>query len=264
MLKTSRPLGWPIGPLVFLIGILFSGAEPTFLSLVQALLLTFPFCLFLYGINDIYDYESDKLNPRKGSIEGAKLKPEHHSLVRKASLVGAFSLWLGSLISLNPSNFFSITILLIISYFYSAPPLRLKDKPPLDSLSNGLIFLSVFAAGYSFGGPLLRIPLKIYLLAACISGVHSFSTIMDYSVDKRIGDRTFAVAFGKRAAAFFALLIFILTLAFANFPKPIEYYLVYCSLLFLITLVYPSEKLVSLFSKSLLIAFFVVALILIL
>ncbi|MFN8514426.1 MAG: hypothetical protein U0841_17920 [Chloroflexia bacterium] len=39
---------------------------------------TLPYNLALYGINDIRDYPSDKLNPRKNSVEGGLLPPETH------------------------------------------------------------------------------------------------------------------------------------------------------------------------------------------
>ena len=84
LLKTSRPIGWIIAPLVFLVGLSYSGADLSFLPILQMLLLSFPYCLFVYGINDVYDYESDKLNPRKKFIEGVKLKPIHHPLIKKA------------------------------------------------------------------------------------------------------------------------------------------------------------------------------------
>jgi 4-hydroxybenzoate polyprenyltransferase len=32
----------------------------------------------MYGINDVFDYESDLRNPRKGGIEGALLDPKYH------------------------------------------------------------------------------------------------------------------------------------------------------------------------------------------
>ena len=36
---------------------------------------TFPFNLRIYGINDIFDQETDNINARKGSYEGAHIYP---------------------------------------------------------------------------------------------------------------------------------------------------------------------------------------------
>lgn len=81
LMKVSRPAGWIIAPLIFLIALFYSGASLSLLSIVQLILLSFPFCVFLYGINDIYDYESDKLNNRKKLLEGIKLDRKDHKFV---------------------------------------------------------------------------------------------------------------------------------------------------------------------------------------
>ena len=42
--------------------------------------------------------------------------------------------------------------LLLVAWCYSVPPVRLKERPPLDSLANGLgYFLLPFVMGYSLG-----------------------------------------------------------------------------------------------------------------
>jgi 4-hydroxybenzoate polyprenyltransferase len=94
-------------------------------------------------------------------------------------------------------------------------------------------------------------------------GVHAYSTIGDYKADKKAGYKTFATVFGKRSAAFFAFLTFTLTIFFAKLstlinPSPLNpfsspYWLyIYCflifgSVLFFITLLFPSEKIAKLF-----------------
>jgi len=45
-------------------------------SIIPILLwVTFPFNLLIYGINDIYDQDTDADNDRKGGYGGAKIKP---------------------------------------------------------------------------------------------------------------------------------------------------------------------------------------------
>jgi len=58
-----------VAPLVFIIGLYYSSADLNLTSLIQIVLLSFPFSVILYGINDIYDYDSDKLNTRKKTLE---------------------------------------------------------------------------------------------------------------------------------------------------------------------------------------------------
>ena len=73
----------------------------------------------------------------------------------------------------------SMFLLIAVSY-YSAPPIRLKEGPPLDSISNGILFFLAFSLGYSFGNKIWDIPLKISFVAIGVMGIDSFGAVMDY------------------------------------------------------------------------------------
>ena len=255
LLTLSRPLGWITAPLVFTLGLYFSKAYITVMSAIQMLMLSLPYCVILYGINDIYDYDSDKLNPRKRHL---KLSVRDKEVVKKLSLYISAALLLSSVLTMNPQNILSMILLLALSYCYSAPPVRLKERPPLDSISNGVLFFVVFALGYSYGGDVWTVPFKIYLVAMCVMGIHSFGTVMDYGTDKKAGHKTFAVLFGKRTASAFALVVFVSAIIFSNIKTDaIVYYFMFCSVLFLISVLIPSEKL-ALFLFRLIFAGFIV------
>lgn len=257
LLSISRPLGWIIAPLVFTFGLYFSGAGFTFNAVLQLVLLSMPYCAILYGINDIYDYESDKLNPRKKDFS---LSAQDIELIKKYSKYASGALFLSSILSTNPQNLILMILLLAVSYSYSAPPGRLKERPPLDSISNGVLFFLVFGLGYSYGGDVWTIPAKIYFVAMCVMGIHSFGTVMDYSTDKLAGHRTFSVLFGKRAASLFALLMFIAAILFSGIKTPaIIYYFIYCCVLLLISVVKPSEKLAFILFRLMFAGFIVTA-----
>ncbi len=99
--------------------------------------------------------------------------------------------------------------LILVSIFYSAPPLRFKEHPPLDSLSNGLIIFLISALGFSFiSKPILP---DFAVLSIGVASVHAFSTIMDYSPDKNAGIRTLSTVFTKRGAAVFALFLMLIS-----------------------------------------------------
>jgi 4-hydroxybenzoate polyprenyltransferase len=217
LVRVSRPLGWVVAPLVFVIGLYYSGANPSLTSLIQIVLLSFPFSIIFYGINDIYDYDSDKLNPRKTILE---FKEENRSLIKRASVFVSICLLASSILTLDLSNVTGMFLLLAVSYLYSAPPVRLKERPPFDSISNGVLFFLAFSLGYSFGGDIWDIPLKIYFVAFCVMGIHSFGTVMDYRVDKKAGQKTLAVVFGKRAASIFSFAAFVSALLFADIGRP--------------------------------------------
>jgi len=277
LVKESRPIGWIFGPAVFLIGMTFSGSITiTTLSILQILMLSFPFCIAGYGINDIYDYESDKLNPRKNVLGGwlsPTLEPQYHPYIKNVSFIVISLLLLTSFLTLNITNILGMVLLGFFGYFYSAPPLRFKEKPPLDSFVNGIIyFFAPFLLGFSFGGSIFDVGIDVYLITACVMGIHAYTTIMDYDADKKTGHKTFATVFSERGASLFAFLTFIFTLFIAKLstlinPSPLNpfsahhywsynyYYLAFGSLLFFITSVFPSRNRATLFSFLLVIAF---------
>ena len=117
-----------------------------------------------------------------------------------------------------------MVLLAFLSYFYSAPPLRFKERPPLDSFANDvgyffLPFLLGFSFSFSFGGSISNnfdVWVDIILITFCVLGFHAFTSIADYTADKKAGYKTFATVFGKRSANFNALLTFIITLFVVN------------------------------------------------
>ena len=247
LLRVSRPLGWIVAPLAFAIGFYYSNAGFGLIAILQLILLSFPFSVILYGMNDVYDHETDKLNPRK-SVQ--LIAEKEKVLIKRASAGVAIILIASSVVTLNISNIVSMFFLVSVCYFYSAPPIRFKELPPLDSISNGALFYLAFALGYSYGREIFEIPLKIYFVAICVMGIHSFGAVMDYSADKVASVRTIAVVLGKRAASIFSCLAFLSALLFADIGRPyINYYFAFCSIIFLIAAVFPSERLASVLFK---------------
>ncbi|MEB0015126.1 hypothetical protein QN416_26375, partial [Glaciimonas sp. Cout2] len=59
------------------------------LLVVGTLFFLIPYNLLMYVINDVFDYESDLRNPRKGGVEGAMLDPALHRTVLVSGIVTA-------------------------------------------------------------------------------------------------------------------------------------------------------------------------------
>ncbi|MFW9984833.1 MAG: UbiA family prenyltransferase [Candidatus Odinarchaeota archaeon] len=260
LIRTSRPLGWLIAPLVFLLGLTAFGSPLSLITILQLILLTFPYCVLLYGTNDIFDYEADKLNPRKTVPDSPEMETQFFPLVRTLSFVVSIVLFASAVITFNLTNIIAMILLLFFSYFYSAPPLRFKERPPLDSFSNGIIyFFAPVLLGTSFGATLLDIPIQAYFITVCVMGIHSFSTVMDYSADKLAGDRTFAVVLRKRTASFFTVIVFTIAYFFSGFQgSVVGYFLIFCASLAGIITFVPSEKLAKYFFYSMGIGFSIV------
>lgn len=103
-------------------------------------------------------------------------------------------------------------LVVLFGWQYSAPPLRLKERPFLDSCSNGAIVWLVWALGYTSQGLSLcgssngLGARKGLLLAFCATGIHALGAAADIEADALAGQQTIATFAGVRgAAAFYAI-----------------------------------------------------------
>jgi 4-hydroxybenzoate polyprenyltransferase len=218
LLQVSRPIVWPVLPLVYALGLHAAHVPISAVAISQMLLLTFPMNLIGCGLNDIYDYESDRLSPRRRAVWGAVVRDEDRPIVFQACLAMMPLVVFGACITRNWENFMATGSLVLVAWLYSVPPTRLKERPPLDSLANGLgYFLLPFMMGYSLGANPRSMPLRYYLLALCVCGVHALATAADYDADRVAGHRTLAVVFGRRTAAALAWATFAIAALLADF-----------------------------------------------
>jgi 4-hydroxybenzoate polyprenyltransferase len=218
LIQVSRPVAWFFLPMVYYLGMRQARAEVTAAALVQMALLTFPMNLIGCGLNDIYDLESDRASRRKRWIWGAVVEEPERPVVWRWVL-GMMPLVLGgAVLTGNAWNVAATALHLSVAWAYSVPPIRLKERPPLDSLANGLgYFLFPFAMGFSLGASPLAMQLKHYLLALSVCGVHAMAAAADYEHDRAAGHRTIAVACGPRAAVLAALTTFLISWLLGGF-----------------------------------------------
>ena len=75
LLYISRPVLWinTVGPA--LVGMWLTGDLWRWEALPLLIWLTLPFNFLIYGVNDVFDQETDAKNPPKGSLGGAKILP---------------------------------------------------------------------------------------------------------------------------------------------------------------------------------------------
>ncbi|MBN2454320.1 UbiA family prenyltransferase [Candidatus Woesearchaeota archaeon] len=211
LVRVSRPAFWLVLSLISVVILFSSGGSFTWLALLNFIL--FPvFALMVFGVNDVYDYETDKLSKRKPSRAGGYLlSKEYHRFVMRSAVISAgilitasafFSFFLSDL-----TNLFATLLLVFLAYTYSAPPVRLKERPIIDSLSNSLFMWAVFLIAFSHKGSLLDFPLIGYYAVLGIAPIHAMFAFADYSSDKKAGMTTIATFLGKRATAFISALI---------------------------------------------------------
>ena len=165
-------------------------------ALPVLLWLTLPFNLLIYGVNDVFDQETDAKNPRKGTLEGARISPGEVRPIAWGVVVlnAPFLLLFVPTLPAGATLWMALYALVFVGY--SAPPARFKARPYLDSLSN---------AAYAF--PLVFVPLALgeaplwpaaVGLMAWSAAKHTFDAAQDVDEDQKVGISTTAVRLGVR------------------------------------------------------------------
>lgn len=209
ILTTSRPRFWIylIGP--YLLGV--TGGLHAWTMTPQSLTfaclwllwLTFPANIIIYGINDLYDEETDALNTKKNGYE-IRVTTKTRACLRKSiwlSIGLGAILWMLHLLAL-PSQGFWLSVgfwgFLFFGSQYSAPPIRAKTKPFVDSFFNILYLFPAFI-GWSLSGSSTPFIWPLFVAGSlwCIA-MHAFSAIPDIEADSRAGLRTIATVLGDK------------------------------------------------------------------
>jgi lycopene elongase/hydratase (dihydrobisanhydrobacterioruberin-forming) len=197
LLKVSRPRFWfyILGP--YVVGLVAGSANITesaqpILFLI-GLYFTLPANLLIYGVNDIFDYETDRINEKKANYE-ALVMPDRRRELWIAIAVTNLP-FVAVLFYANAAALIGLATFLFLSIFYSAPPIRAKTKPFLDSAFNILYAMPGFFAYSLKTGEFA--PAILAAAAGCwTAAMHAFSAIPDIEVDRRAGLATIATLCG--------------------------------------------------------------------
>lgn len=207
----SRPKFWfyLAGPVI--VGISYGATDAsefiTMETLVFFLYFLIPANIYLYGINDMFDREIDKGNPKK-SDEGPEVIYRDNKRV-KISIVssGLLSLILFLYVSIVPMLF--VILFAVLGFLYSAG-LRFKTTPFADSVSNGMYILPGLAIYTDLAGGLP--PLTIIAGAWIWSmSMHTFSAIPDIESDKNGGIKTTATYLEKNNTIIYCGVLWLLS-----------------------------------------------------
>jgi 4-hydroxybenzoate polyprenyltransferase len=247
LIQVSRPIIWPVLPLVYGLGLHASHATIGWPAVLQMIALTFPMNLVGCGLNDVYDFESDRRSTRRRAIWGAVVPAADRPVVFRAASFSVSLVIFIACLTRNWDNIVATVSLVLIAVFYSVPPIRLKERPPLDSFANGLgYFLLPFAMGYSLNADPRKMPFKFYLLAVCVCGVHALATAADYQADRDAGHRTMAVVYGRRTAVVVSCVAFLVAWLVGDYDDVfVRVYLGVCSVATLIAAFFPVDRLIN-------------------
>ena len=208
LLAASRPFSWVNTAYPFAAGYLMAtGGRIDTALVVGTLYFLGPYNLLMYGVNDVFDYASDLRNPRKGGIEGALAEPATARVVHRrilwACAVTNVPLLVG-LVALGDgaaAGVLAVVVFLVVAY--SAPRLRFKERPVLDSATSAMHFVGPLLYALVLAGVGLSARAAWPVLAAFFlwgMGSHAFGAVQDVRADRAGGIASVATAVGAHPA----------------------------------------------------------------
>ncbi|MCZ0709516.1 MULTISPECIES: prenyltransferase [Microbacterium] len=209
ILLSSRPISWINTAFPFAAAYLLSTREIDATFVIGTLYFLVPYNLAMYGINDVFDYASDLANPRKGGIEGALLSPRIH----RATLWAAAATNVPFLVYLfavgTPASWLWLAVSVFAVLAYSAPVLRFKERPFLDSVTSSMHFVSPALVGLSLAGAPVTTTSVLVLVAFFLWGMaaHAFGAVQDIGPDREGGISSIATVIGARATVRLSLVL---------------------------------------------------------
>ncbi len=210
IVRISRPRFWLYLFGTYLVG-LAAGATSTsdffrLDSILFGLYFLLPANLLVYGINDIFDFETDRLNPKKAEYE-MLVRPESHRRLAIWTIVLNLPFLIAAFF-IAPSALMPLAAFLILSILYSAPPVRAKTIPIVDSLFN---ILYVFPAAFAYQVLTRHFPPLTVMIAAgaWTSAMHAYSAIPDIDADRQAGLSTIATLLGKTGTLTFCFAMYV-------------------------------------------------------
>lgn len=217
IVKASRPVSWINTAFPFAAAYLMIERDIDARFIVGTLFFLIPYNLLMYGVNDVFDYESDLANPRKGGIEGdvvrdrALARRVHKGILWASALTVAPPLaWL--LTQGSVAGFVTLIAVVAGVVAYSVPVLRFKERPFLDSLTSALHFAGPLLYALVLTGAPLAARDTWPIWAAFIAwgmASHAFGAVQDVRADREGGIGSIATALGARPTVWFALVLYV-------------------------------------------------------
>jgi len=208
LFKVSRPISWINTAYPFAATYLLLGGGFDALFFIGTLFFLIPYNLLMYGINDVFDYESDILNPRKNSIEGALEAKSFHPTILWAAAITTlpFGIAIILLSSIDAAAIFVGVLFFVVAY--SLKWLRFKEKPFLDSITSSIHFVGpmVFAIAVTGFNPVAW-PFALALFLWGIAS-HAFGAVQDVIPDREGGLSSVATIIGARATVWLSIALY--------------------------------------------------------
>jgi len=227
---SSRPLSWINTAFPFAAAYVLTSASgssdgfdfsavPWWIAIVGIVYFLVPYNLAMYGINDVFDYESDLRNPRKGGVEGALLDRSMHRTTLIAAVVTNVPFLVVLAAVGSPLSWLVLAVSVFAVVAYSAPRLRFKERPVVDSLTSSTHFVSPALYGLVLAGAVLTPQLWALLGAFFLWGMasHAFGAVQDVLADREGGIASIATVFGARTTVRLSVVAYLLSALLTTF-----------------------------------------------
>jgi 4-hydroxybenzoate polyprenyltransferase len=223
---SSRPLSWVNTAFPFAAAYFLTTRQVDAVLIVGTIFFLIPYNLAMYGINDVFDYESDLRNPRKGGVEGALLDTRMHRPTIIAAIVTTVPFLVFLVVVGNPLSWVVLAVSMFAVVAYSAKGLRFKERPVLDSVTSSTHFVSPALYGLVLAGATFTSQLWAILAAFFLWGMasHAFGAVQDVIADREADISSIATVIGARTTARFAVIAYLLAgvlLLFSSWPGPL-------------------------------------------
>ncbi|HEX4444590.1 MAG TPA: prenyltransferase [Galbitalea sp.] len=223
---SSRPLSWVNTAYPFAAAYYVTTGALGWTFIIGTLYFLIPYNLAMYGINDVFDYESDLRNPRKGGVEGALVSPALHRSILVAALITSvpFLVYLVAVGSWLSWLVLAVSVFAVLAY--SVPRLRFKERPLLDSITSSTHFVSPAVYGLVLAGASFVPQLWFLLAAFFLWGVasHAFGAVQDVTADRAAGIASVATVIGARPTVRLSVVAYLaaaVLLLFTTWPGPL-------------------------------------------
>lgn len=221
---SSRPVSWVNTAYPFAAAYVLIEQKATLLFWIATLFFLIPYNVLMYGVNDVFDYESDLNNPRKGGVEGALLPPKWHKpvLVTSTALALPFVAVMAALGTWQANVVLAVVLFMVVAY--SAKYLRFKEIPLLDSATSSIHFVGPMVYALVLCG--WSSSFMPYVLAFFAWGMasHAFGAVQDIIPDREAKIASIATAWGAKRVVRFATVLYIVSgvlLMLQPWPVPI-------------------------------------------
>lgn len=211
LLLTSRPISWVNTAYPFAAAYLLAGGGIEWKFVIGTLFFLIPYNLLMYGVNDVFDYESDLRNPRKGGVEGALLAKESHTAVLRWCLLATAPFVLVLALAGTAASNLVLLVSLAAVLAYSAPKLRFKERPGLDSVTSAVHFVSPAVYGWVLAGTALGAAQWLVFTAFLLWGIasHALGAIQDIIPDREAGLGSIATVSSARTTLYMVLIAYL-------------------------------------------------------